>query len=129
MCVSALPACILCAAHMQLLWHSEEDIRFPKTGLMNGCEQPYGYWELNLGCLQVTLTIEPPPAPFISTFPMGVQHRYLNNFARSQGTLVVCHFGLGFTFWIKEHKLIMCMARSEGTGAVINIMPQVRGCG
>lgn len=36
---------------------------FPETGVTDGCEQPWGCWEFNLGPLkqQTALTAEPSP--------------------------------------------------------------------
>jgi hypothetical protein len=47
--------------HAWYLERSEEDTRYPGTGLRAGCELPCGCWELNLGPmqeLQVFLTAE-----------------------------------------------------------------------
>ena len=66
MCLCALPACMyvyhVCA---WCLWRPEEGIRSPGTGVTDGCEPPYGYWESNLGPLeeqQVLLKAELPDA-------------------------------------------------------------------
>lgn len=46
MCKGVLPAC-LCDVPRT----SQEDIDFPKTGVLDACESPYRNWELNSSSL------------------------------------------------------------------------------
>ena len=44
------------------LWRPEEGVLFPGTGVLDGCELPYGPWELSPGPLEeqpVLLTVSP----------------------------------------------------------------------
>ena len=38
--------------HTYFLRRPEEGIKFPRTGVMNGCDLLCGFWELNVGPLQ-----------------------------------------------------------------------------
>lgn len=51
----------------------EEGIRFPGTEVTDGCESPWGWWELNLGLLQkpVFLTTEPSFQPYNCYFKIS----------------------------------------------------------
>lgn len=55
MCVSVFACMYVNASYVHL--KSEEGIRSPKTGVMDGCELPCGFWELNPGPLQDQLVL------------------------------------------------------------------------
>lgn len=51
MCV-LLHVCV-CSTCMPGAWlWPEEGVRFPETGVTDGCKQPCGCWELNLGPME-----------------------------------------------------------------------------
>ena len=51
MCMGTLYVC-LCTMGMQYPQKPEEGIRFPGTGITEGCELLCGCWGLNLGSLE-----------------------------------------------------------------------------
>ena len=56
MCSSVLACVSVCVS-----WRAEVGFRSPRSGVVDSCEPPCGYWELNPGSLQeqVLLTTEP----------------------------------------------------------------------
>lgn len=74
MYISVLPAYVyMCYMNAGCLPESEEGVRSPEIGVGDGCEAPYGCWEMTLQ-EQVFLTAEPSlqPLQFIfstKTFP------------------------------------------------------------
>lgn len=52
MCICALPACLYVHHMHALLWRPEEDVGTPRTGVLDGCKLPCGYWEWNLSPLK-----------------------------------------------------------------------------
>lgn len=56
----------VCVLHVCLVPAELEDsIRYPGTGVMDGCELPCGYQGLNLAPLLVLVTTEPALLPLI----------------------------------------------------------------
>jgi hypothetical protein len=48
--MSVLSACVsVCHTHAWHLRDLEEGVRSPETGVVDGCGQPCGFWESNLG--------------------------------------------------------------------------------
>jgi hypothetical protein len=50
-----------CHLHVWCLWNSEEKVKSPGTGAVDGCELPCGCWELNLEQEQQVLPITDLP--------------------------------------------------------------------
>lgn len=65
--------------HVWCPWRTQEGIRLPETGVVDGCELPCGYWAPNLHFLQewpVLVTADPSSQPTHAFF------------------LLICLFGL-----------------------------------
>ena len=74
MCMNIFPVytCVYCVCAW-CLWKTEEDIRYPGTGIVDGCEPCYRYQELNPGLLHdqlMFLTMILPSSPFVHNLRM-----------------------------------------------------------
>ena len=65
--------CVLCTCLVPQT--SEEDVRYPGTGVMDGCELPCGCWEQNLGLLEKHKYSE----PCLLEWPVGCRLVFLSH--------------------------------------------------